>query len=285
MADPVALVRTVRTAARDRPDRTVVAGTALDQGDTVITLPAGHVRKFPQAGSEIEFDDSGERALIIARDEDAGTIEVMRGLDGTEAIDHPLDTVILIAPRFAFTEIMEALNFVIDTEMWPHVWVPGETVLAFQSTNDYFSPDLPDIRELVYAYQVSNGRLIEVPARFLSRELAGDAAFPNGAILISSTVDSTDIFVSYRILPSMDNLTAPLERLVVLGAHGHLLLNEEGAYVGPDRSATERTLQPGSRLRAGAVLWDRFEKSRDRHMVTLQQAEQERRRQLYLVRP
>jgi hypothetical protein len=280
--DTGTLVRHVRRFAKDFPNRTRVADVGgITGAATTITLPSGDVGKFPSPGAVVEFDDgSDHRVVVLARDEAGNTITISDAIEGTTAVSHDENTPILIRPRFGFLEIEEALNFVLDVEMWPSVWVPRETTLAWQSANDYFSPTVSDIAEVVHAYQLSGGSLYRVNVELLSETLADETNFPNGALLVSGAADSSTIYLSYRAVPSVSNLTAPLEKLAALGTAAHLLMLEESGQVAPDTAAIDSRQQAGSRLRAGAVLWDRFEKARTNHRIALFEAEQARRRSL-----
>lgn len=282
MADELDMVRRIRRTGRDRPDRTKIdfAG-GIDNSIRAINIPAGHLNKFPQSGVLLEPDDGrGELMYTTGRDDDANTLLVDRGADGTAATAHDNQTVLLIKPRWLALDIMEAVNTIIDLELWPHVWVPGETTIDYQSANSYFGFEVADVDEVSYVYQLLGGEQYKIGHRHIAASLSDDANFPNGFLLLPGAIDASTIYVAYRSRPTLANLTPELEQLVVLGAMAQLQLTEESASTAPDTSVVDRSLQPGSHLRAGALGLQRFQGARSALMISLQQAETDRRRQL-----
>lgn len=282
MADELSLVRRIRRLGRDRPDRTKITDVGgIDDAAVAIKVPAGHLTKFPQSGVLIEFEDGNhEVSYVTGRDDVTGMLLVDRAADGTDAVPHKEGTTILIKPRWYSFDIMEAVSTVIDLELWPHVWIPGECQIDYQSANSYFALPQGDIDEVAYVYQLSGGAQYQLGFRHVSSTLADDTNFPNGFLLLPGAVDASGIYVAFRTRPTLAGLTPSLEQLTVLGAMAHLQVGEESAGTAPDTSIVDRTLQPGARLRAGVVGWQRFSEARAQHMIALQQAETARRARL-----
>lgn len=283
MSDLVSLVRRVRRAVGDRPLRTWILDDPLTAGATSITIDADHAGYFPSAGIEICFDDATDEMCVTTgpADPETGGVPVARGQDGTNATEHAKGVALLKSPRFSSAQILDAVHMIVDNELWPDVWVPAEATLAYQATSEYYAAPMPDIEEIVYAYQLSGGRIWPVRARFLSQELARDADFPDGAIIVDGAYDAVDIRCAFRVRPTVGTLTSELEHLVVLGAAAHLVLGEELAYSGGADDAVSRRLDPGTKLRAGAVNWDRFRDARAKERIRLQHAEQLARVKLF----
>ncbi len=283
MSDIADLMRRVRRRGRDHPERALLQDTPLDASDTAVTLLQADLPKFKDGGILVNFDDETDELAITTAPADttALTVGVSRGQDGTAAAEHPTATALLLRPRWSNAEIIDALAYVVDNEFWPHVWLAGETSLTYQGATEYYSPAVPDIEEIVYAYQLSGGVRYQLHAEWLSPELADDANFPDGAVTIRRAVDASKIYLAYRARPTLGTLTSKLENLAIMGAFAELVMAEEGAHVGGDTSATQRQVQDGSRLRAGAVMWDRFERARIGERIRLQHEEQLARRRFF----
>jgi hypothetical protein len=283
VSDLAQLVRRVRRSVGDRPLR-LIPTSPVNATATTITLSASDARHLPTSGIELSWDDGTDEIAVTlgAADPDTGQVDVARGQDGTQPTDHGTGA-ILKSPRFSTAAVLDAITMVVDNELWPDVWLPAEGTLTWQSSSEYYAAPLPDIEELVYAYQLSAGRVWPIRATFLSQELAGDADFPDGAILIplGATLDQSDIHVSFRLRPKVGTLTSELEHLVVLGASAHLVMAEELSYAGGSDAAVSQRLDPGTKLRAGAVLWDRFQEARTKERLRLQHAEQLARRKFF----
>jgi len=274
------LMRRVRRRVKDSPVRAYVQDNPLDPGDVSITIRAGDVTRFKDAGIPCCFDDGTDELIITSApaDSTATTLAVDRGQDGTVAAEHAQNTAILIRPRFDNAELLDRVTGIVENELWPQVWLAGESTLAYQGVNEYYEPTVPDIEEILYAYQLSGGFRYPLHFEFLSRSLADDTNFPDGAITILDVLpDVTTIHFAYKARPTIGTLSSALENLVLLGTSADLVLGEEGAHVGGDTTVIQGRVQDGSRLRAGAVMWDRFEGARTQERIRLQSEEQERR--------
>lgn len=287
MADTTQMLARIRRGAGDSPPRTRIANSGgITKTATTIELPAGDVEMFRDFPLWVDFGDgTEERALVIASDPDAtpATITLAaRPQDGTEASAHEEDADILIRPRYSNAQILDAMRFIIDDELWPHVWVPGELTLTWQPTSRYYAPDIPGIEEVVYAYQWgTDEEQYPIRHRWVPAALTHESDFPEGMLEVWGTWDDTDLHVAYRRQPSFSDLDG-LEGLVVLGTAAHLQTLEEMSHVAPDAALNERRMREGSRARAGLVLQQRFEASRAKRQAELLQMEQRARERLRL---
>lgn len=283
MSELAALIRRVRRRAKDNPRRALIQNDPLAANGASLTLRANEVGNFKDGGIQLCFDDGTDELVITnaPADTSASTVAIDRGQDGTVAAEHVKNTAALIRPRFSNAEILEQIVSIVDEELFPQVWLAGEASLTYQSANEYYDPGVPDIEEVVYAYQLSGGLRYPVMFDFLPRALADDANFPDGAItLIEPLADTTPVYYAYRARPTLGTLTSTLEGLVVQGSLAALTMAEESAHVGGGTSAVQQRVQDGSRLRAGLVLWERFDAARMQERIRLQSEEQMRRRQV-----
>jgi len=275
------LVRKLRRTLKDAPDRTFVVNDPLSAGATTLTIPSSDVTKFPTSGVTLEFDDGTDEEVLTTAGADASSnsVPIMRGMGGTADVDHLKDTPVLIESRWGFAELVDALNLIVDTELWPHVWIKGETPVTPDFTKEYIPSAITGVEEPLYAYQLNSGFRYPLHIEWLSPAFADDANFPNGAFLIdrSQYINTSPVYVSYRQQATIDTLAGSLERITLLGASGHLLLMEEAKHVAPAASQADRGVAEGAKDRAGLVLWQRFEQARIRVNVTLSHEEQQRR--------
>jgi hypothetical protein len=273
MSDIADLVRAVRRKIRDSPVRTRITDAAgIDNAVQTISLPVGQAILFPDPNRYFEFDDgTDERAYS----EDIGDTNadqltnVQRGVDGTTAVQHALGCPILIDPRFSFAEIADVVNRIVDLELWPQSWVPGESSLAWQAPNEYYPSPVPGVERIVYAYQLVNGVKYRIHAELLPAPLADNANFPNGAITIRDTSDTSTIFFAYRARATLGTLTTTQQHLVTLGAAGQLMISEEAEHVRPAPSYIDRRVADGAKARAGQLLWQDFQQGLQREFINL----------------
>lgn len=287
MATETDLVHKVRRTLHDFPDRSFVTGSSTGSANTpeatVLELAAGDYVKFKSGGVTVEFDDgTDERAVTTGpADSTDNTVVIRRGMDGTSAPDHAIDTPVLIEPRFGFAQITEALHLVIDTELWPYVWIKGETTITPNFSVDHYAAPVAGMEEVVFAYQISAGFLYPIVAKLISGSVGDDSTFPNGGLIIQPRfTDTSPVYVAYRARPTLGTIVAgsSLEHLALLGAESHLMLMEESTHLAPAASAVQKGIDPGAKLRAGAVQWQRFEEARQRESISLTHEEQMRRR-------
>jgi hypothetical protein len=256
------IVRQVRRIMHDRPVRVVAATPVADASAASVELVAGHGARLSQ-GSIVEWDDgTGEVDSVASVAADVMVFDV-RGLDNpADAVAHDTGARLLVDPRYDRKQVEDQASSVLDA-LWPWVWVPRETTLAYQSTNDYFLPTATDIANVVYAYQLSGGRLYRYDMDWLPPRLADDANFPNGAVILKDPLaDSTTIYLAYRAVPTAENLLTRQIPLVALGVAAKLQMLEEATHVEPASTAIEQLVGDGARARAGALFESLFESRR-----------------------
>jgi len=245
--------------------------------ERTVQLPTGHAARFT-VGMSVEADDDSEEHMKVASvDVSLDTVNLIRGQELTAVSTHAVNTELLIAPRLSYVQIGDALSDIVEGELWPEIWVPTEFTLPYENDGVY-SPPTSGLEHVQFIYQAVSGDEPEILNLFtyISPEQA-DAGFPNGMLIVHEHFDTSTLFVAGRIRPSTANLTDRLLRLASQGVMAQLSDTGEVQLVGPDASAAERSIQEGSRARAGANLWDRFERRRWREHVQLAEDEQAKR--------
>lgn len=258
----------------DNPDRSRATNDP-GAGGTVLTLPVGHVGKFPVPGVTIEWQDNGERALVESTNDTANQITVARGIDGTMATTHAANMTFFIEPRLWYAQISDTAMDVLEGDMWPHVWVPMETSVATIESDGTYSPTPTDIEDVIYVYQLIDGERYRIPHDWLSPELSDNTNFPRGMLSVPSTYDQSTLYIAYRAKPVLQTMPERLVRLNALGTAAQLLMQEEGLHVSAAVSAADRRIQEGAKGRAGALLWERFVARRNEERLSLLEDERQ----------
>lgn len=266
------LITKTRRRLGDRPRFVRVSNTTNNSTNPVtVNLQTGEGALFPSAGGYVEWDDgTGEGGIVLNVVPEDDEITISRSAYGEALAGHAAGAKLLLAPRFEYFVLADLATDIVD-EFWPSIWIPKETTLTYQSTNDYYSPTPDDIAEITYAYQLSAGSRWPLRATFLPAELADNTNFPRGAITIplGATADNSVIYLSYKAIPTVANLLVRQEGLVVDGVIAKVTIDEEIRHVAPAASSTERRVADGAKLRAGAIAWQQFQERLQRERVRL----------------
>jgi hypothetical protein len=270
----VSIVQKVRRAFKDMPDFTRLVGTVdATTNPVTVTVASGEGGKIPTSGARIEWDDAtGETGTVVAL---PGTDQwqILRDDYGAAAptlSTHATGARILIDPRFEYARISDVVGSIINA-LWPDIWVPLETTLTYQATNDYYSPTPSDVEDVSYIYQIYQGTFTRYDATFIPATVSDNTNFPRGAIVIERGVfiSGTTIYVAYKAIPTVTNLLTRQEDLVTDGVIAQLTMFEEASSIGPSSALINKTVQAGSSLRAGAVLWQQYMDRRNQERIRL----------------
>lgn len=273
------ILRRVGRLLRDYP-ASVLSVNALnaDSTQTSITFDTGEGAKLRE-GMILESDDWGQNngvEPILIRSVTGDTATVRRAYQNTSFLfAHQANTFFRVAPRFSWNRIYDAVVEVVTGELWPQVWIPRNTTVAWQATNEWFPVGVNDFEEVILAYQLVSGVKYELHAEFMPPEIADDTNFPNGALVIRRTVDTSTIYVAYKARPaqplgSATNNTNQIDSLIVLGAAGFLQQEEEVPHLAPGRALIEQRIAGPEKLQAGAAILGQFEKRRQQEHLNLE---------------
>jgi hypothetical protein len=259
-----ALVRQVSRILKDNPDYVLMTNAlAASTTDVTVTLDTGEGAGI-QKGMVLETDDFSKNTAtepLLVRSVSVDAVVVRRAFrDANLLFAHDATTYLRIDPRFSDNRIYDTLLEVAQNELWPQVWNPGETTLVYQAANEYYSPSVSNIEEVICVYQLSGGRKWFLQFEWFPEELSDSSNFPNGMLVIPGTVDSSTIYVAYKAMPVAFGSpnTVQVDNLLTLGAASLLATGEEIVGVAPDRGTVSQGVQGGDRARAGAVNWRQF---------------------------
>lgn len=256
----VTFVQRIRWELGDRPweDSSLTAASA---SSTITGATTGYWVK----GDIGEFIDDGDTFMVIS--ETGGTITATRSYDGSTGAAHTSKRV-LKNPRYRFNEITNAIESVIQDQLWPKVWKKVADTITPSSTATWY--DLAsDARGLINVRQLYGtsdskeglygGRHSAHPVWFrrnMTTSLVASGVglrFPAGTYHASNTINVdyaakiTDTLVSdaYADLADQDAVV----EAIIFGAVSHL----EGAL---ENRKPRKPRQDRETLR-GAALYDR----------------------------
>src|ERR1051326_1323086 len=109
------LMRWIRRRARDLPTRTYEQDNPLSKTSPTMLIPAAD-RFFGSGNLRLCFDDGTTETAFTTDAVDLATnlVPIRRGHDGTDGIQHSVNTPVLINPRYTNQEIVEELQDVAD---------------------------------------------------------------------------------------------------------------------------------------------------------------------------
>lgn len=229
----------------------------------------------------IEFQDNGEQVIVVSVSTNTITVRE-RGAFGTTAAAHADNIVIYKNPVFGYTEIDNEITAVMaELEgMGVHAWGTGsDTLVASQNYYDQTETDIVKSVGIVAVYYPQTTSLLPVslPFRWFDGLHSTVSTTAHGISLYDwKQLKAGDTFYfSYaQVIDATTDLLSRQEELVVAGAVFKTLAKaESGRSLDPGKM-TDRTVQPGQKLRDSA--WWRAEYMR---MVGLEQSllKQERR--------
>jgi hypothetical protein len=152
MATLATMVADVRLELDDEPAKVHLNGAIANTTEETVVLDSGQTSKL-QVDVRLEHDDtSGEerRVLSITSTTD---FEAERGYRGTTAATHSDDTYLLIAPRYSYNQISEAITVALN-----QVWTKGvynivERAFTSSATTDYYNLPASTVKEILAVYQ------------------------------------------------------------------------------------------------------------------------------------
>lgn len=221
-------------------------------------------------GSVMEFAD-GEQCLVIATPS-TSAVAIRRAHNGTTAIAHSNGDLILRDPRFAYADVVDAIDDTI-ADLWPFVYdVTTYTVTPVAGTTLY-DPNKSDLRGVVALSQpdaVSATTIFyygsgynALPVRFLRNVQTTTFAYGMGLEFQQFYTTATNITVTYA--RDFTDTTIPEglgARTVVAGTVQKMMERFDVPRTGQDNSQGDVTVPAGTTIK-DAAWWQRnFEQLR-----------------------
>jgi hypothetical protein len=253
-------VQAIRKLLGDSPDETTLTAAISSTSATTVTVT--DINKFA-VGQTWEFDDGAtgaEAVLITAVTPSTSTITMKRGHKNTTAATHANGAVILNEPRFLYDTVAQAVNYVLDTDLYAEgLFELQEHQVTSSSTTDFYnSPAAGCLRFLdVYQKTASMDEPKRAKLRYSEYPTNVDTSlFANGKYFIiehNYGVAGTDIYyVTCAHAMTISTLTTAAQRIVELLATAYVLeWSEPRRLAGPNNQG-DTTVRPGASVGTAA---------------------------------
>lgn len=225
----------------ERPLEDTLATAVTDDAD--VSWQFATTTNVWKRGDYAEAQDTAGEMVYLAEDQDAAAdITVRRGQRGTtaKAAGYAQGDVFARNPMFPRYMIQRFINETVDGELWPHVWMWGQTTITWNDGQTTY--ELPaDCADVVAVYQanldsdgawhpIDNSQWAFLPVVNTSESSTGKY------LRLFTTYDPDDtIYVTYKQKPlssSLGDLSDDVAALVPWRVVGKLLA---GTRVGPQR--------------------------------------------------
>lgn len=223
-------------------------------------------------GDTLDFQDDGSYDLVLVNDNPTSSaVSVSNGYDGSTAASHSNGARYYKSPRYASHKIVAAITHVVNTRLWPDLWVPSTSSItpSPSSTNLY---DLPaDFLSLendnMYLYQAALGS-IEDPVYSYGQVVKVPSSVSTSTLALRVTHWArTDVNATlfYRAKVTTSNMTAAMEPVIALGTAAYLR-SIEAAEKAERFDEDDRA---GRTLRSARDLWTHFDEEKQKLAKTL----------------
>lgn len=184
-------------------------------------------------GDTLDFQDDGTYDLfIVDATPSSSTVTVGIGYDGATNASHSNGARYYKSPRWPSKNIVDAMAHVVDTWLWPELWVLATTTytpspsttnlydlpsgfLTFLNDRQYLSqPSAGSIEDILYSF----GTVVQVPS---------SVSATGWALRVTKwqRID-TDATLYYRTKVTTTNMTAAMEPVIAYGTAAYLLRAE-----------------------------------------------------------
>lgn len=264
MATMATVVAAVRKILGDEPEKVKLGAAQSDTTTETTTLVSGDIAKL-YPGLILEHDDGStgaERRRVLSTDPDNNQFSGERGYGGSTAATHSNSTYLLIEPRFPYDVVAQAVNYVIDAELYPEgIYEIKERQVT---TNSDASPDYDapasTCEEILSIIQLPSGWIEPV-------NITGFSPYPvNTDTSIYSTgrlfriweqygVAGTDLYyVNFKEKLSLTTLSTAQERIVALLAAARAVEWQDIPRTSGPTNQGDRTVRPLDSARVAQVL-------------------------------
>lgn len=258
-------VAKIRRILADNPVRLHLNGALADTTDETVTLDSTDIAKV-QVGQLLEHDDGGatsaEQRQVISVDSTNSQFEAYRGFNGSTAATHADNSFMLINPRFPYDTVAEAVNAVLDTELFEngiYDLIEHQVTSNSDGSADYNAP-ASTCEEFMAVYQLISGMTAPewFPSTAFSRYPTNvdTSLYSNGKVFwIKQNLGTpgTDIFyVSCAERLTISTLTSTQERIVQFLACAYLMEWSDARRIQGPTNQGDRTVRPNQAVQTGA---------------------------------
>lgn len=248
----------VRDIVQDDPWSTTLGGAYTAAGTT---LTISDFTGLTQ-GDVFDFQDDATYELMrVATTPTTSTVTISFAYDGTTNANHSNGARFYKNPRFRSNQVIQALTHIVNTRMWPDLWVASTTTLtpSISTTNLYALPTdfLQLLNDNQYLYQAATGSIEDAVYSYGQvRQVPSSIATSTWALRVTSWA-RTDVGATlfYRAKVTTSNMTAAMEPVIAIGTAAYLLRTEAAEKA----ERFDEDDRPSRQLRAARELERQFE--------------------------
>ena len=246
-------VAAIRKLLNDNPDETTL--TAAISSTSATTTTVTDIAKFA-IGQSWEFDDGSTGAEVVrigGVTDSTSTITIKRGHKGSTAATHSNGAVLLKEPRYFYDTIAQAVNYVLDADLYHEgLYELQEHQITSSTTTDFYNSPAAGCLRFVDVYQKTATMDEPKRAKLRYSELPTNvdtSLFAAGKYFViegNYGTAGTDIYyVSCAHAYAITTLSTAAQRIVELLATAYLLeWTEPKRLAGPNNQGDE-TVRPG----------------------------------------
>jgi hypothetical protein len=251
------MVQDIRRELDDEPAKVHLNGAIANTTEETVVLDSGQTSKL-QVDVRLEHDDaSGEerRVLSITSTTD---FEAERGYRGTTAATHSDDTYLLIAPRYSYDQISEAVTIALEQIYGMGLYTAVQRDITSSATTDYYNLPASTIIEVLSVYQMPSGAdeptwLHDYSKYPLNMDTSDYASGQAIYIRENVGVPGTDVYhLECKEKLAITTISTSQEPIVKWLACAELLDGREPRRLAGPTNQGDRTVQPGATQRSSA---------------------------------
>lgn len=248
-------VAAIRKMLQDRPDEDYL--TALIAAAATTTMTVNDVTKHA-AGVVWEFSD-GDLVLTRSVDESTSIVTIKRGHEDATAAAHASGAVILKEPRFRYNTIAQAVNLVLDADLYNEgIYYLNTHQVTSSATTDAYNAPTSSCEEFVQVYQMTS--TMTEPRNVVDFTRIPDkvdtSLYANGKVFrINENMGTpgTELYyVNCKERLAIGTLSTPQERIVQMLAAAYLLEWQEPRRTSGPTDQNDQTVRPGANLPTAA---------------------------------
>jgi hypothetical protein len=248
-------VAAVRRLLKDAPVKVKLGAAQSDTTDETTTLVAGDITKL-QPGVRLEHDDaSGEQRRVLSLDPANAQFEAERGFESSTAATHSNSTYLLIAPRFPYDSVTQAINTVLDGDLpTMGVFDVRERQVTSSALTDAYNIPATTTEEVLSVYQFPSSSDEPIFMQNFSRWPINSESYADGAYIFIRDgvgVPGTDVFyLNCKERLSISTITDRQALIVQYLTCAHLLESEVPKRLAGPTNQGDRTIRSSEFLTA-----------------------------------
>lgn len=258
-----ATVTNIRRMLKDVPLSDAIPTAPTSTSGTTMTATTSGLWRV---GQTWEFDDGGtsgaEQVLVTAV---SGTaITIRRGYNGSTAQSHSNAVIALLAPRFPFDEVAQAVNQVLDSDLFSmDVFDIIEHQVTSSSTTNAYNVPSATCKRILNIYQRVNTTDVPTYVRnFRDYQNADTSLWAGGKVFEvygnNGTPGTALYYVNCAEKLAIGTLTSAQERIVHAKAAFYLLHWEDIRRTAGPTNQADRSVRVGDMSRLAAFYNDEY---------------------------